>query len=98
MKTVMGGSPDRLDAVIYATLDLDWLLGNPVNQMRPGTEVRIDPQQLMEMELEARSERQRDADVNWVHVESAFRCVLRQLVRHWGSPLVPLRGPGILVR
>jgi hypothetical protein len=53
MKTVMGGSPDRLDAVIYATLNLDWLLGNPVNQLRPGTEVRIDPAQLMELELEA---------------------------------------------
>ena len=27
MRTEMGGSPDRLDAVIYATVDLDWLNG-----------------------------------------------------------------------
>jgi hypothetical protein len=53
MKTVMDGSPDRLDAVIYATLDMEWLLGNPVNQLRPGQQVRIDPAALVEAEMEA---------------------------------------------
>lgn len=52
MKTVMGGSPDRLDAVIYATLDMEWLLGNPVNQLRPGQQVRIDPEVLLQAEMD----------------------------------------------
>jgi hypothetical protein len=39
--------------VIYATLDMEWLLGNPVNQLRPGQQVRIDPAALMEAEMEA---------------------------------------------
>jgi hypothetical protein len=53
MKTVMDGSPDRLDAVIYATLDMEWLLNNPANQLRPGQQVRVDPAALEMAEFEA---------------------------------------------
>ena len=43
MKTEMGGSPDRLDAAIYATVDLEWLTGNPMGRMRPGDVLTVDP-------------------------------------------------------
>lgn len=42
MKTVMGGSPDRLDACIYATVDLEWLTGNPIAQMNKGDIFQVD--------------------------------------------------------
>lgn len=42
LKTVMDGSPDRMDAAIYATVDLEWLTGNPINQMAPGSRVQLD--------------------------------------------------------
>lgn len=42
LKTVMDGSPDRLDAAIYATLDLEWLTGNPLAQLPRGTKVSFD--------------------------------------------------------
>lgn len=42
MRTVMDGSPDRLDAVIYATVDLEWLTGNPLNQLSPGQKVMFE--------------------------------------------------------
>jgi hypothetical protein len=38
MRTVMGGSPDRLDALIYSVVDLDWALGG----IPPGTVVAKD--------------------------------------------------------
>ena len=43
MKTEMGGSPDRLDAVIYACADLSWLFTDGVNAMRPGELLELDP-------------------------------------------------------
>jgi len=42
MRTVMDGSPDRLDAVIYATVDLEWLTGNPLNQLQRGQKVAFE--------------------------------------------------------
>jgi hypothetical protein len=46
MRTVMDGSPDRLDAVIYATVDLGWLTGNPLQK---GDRVSFDvPQEVTE--------------------------------------------------
>lgn len=42
MKTVMDGSPDRLDAAIYATVDMEWLTGNPLAQMRKGDVFSIE--------------------------------------------------------
>jgi hypothetical protein len=50
MKTVMDGSPDRLDACIYAVADMEWLQ-NPLNHLRPGTPVRLDPAELVEADL-----------------------------------------------
>lgn len=43
MKTVMDGSPDRLDACIYSTVDLEWLTGNPIAQMNKGDVFAVDP-------------------------------------------------------
>lgn len=43
MKTEIGGSPDRLDAVIMAAADMSPWTGNPWNKMRPGTVVTADP-------------------------------------------------------
>lgn len=43
MKTEMGGSPDRLDAVIYACADLSWLNTGTINDLAPGSEVVVDP-------------------------------------------------------
>lgn len=52
MRTVMGGSPDRLDALIYATTDLAWWFDNPINSMKPGDRVILDPYDLLEMEYQ----------------------------------------------
>jgi hypothetical protein len=38
MKTVMGGSPDRLDAAIYAAADLSWIIGSAM----PGDVISYD--------------------------------------------------------
>lgn len=43
MKSVMGGSPDRLDALIYATIDTEDLYGP-----QPGDVIRVDPADLIE--------------------------------------------------
>lgn len=40
LRTVMGGSPDRLDALIYATVDLGWLTG--AVGPRPGDRLNFD--------------------------------------------------------
>lgn len=44
MKTVMDGSPDRLDSLIYATTDLTWLTGNELNRMKRGERVSFEPE------------------------------------------------------
>ena len=44
LRTVMGGSPDRLDAAIYATVDLSWLTGA---EHRVGDVVVLDPEELV---------------------------------------------------
>lgn len=49
LKTVMGGSPDRLDACILAAIDLEWFTGNPINQMRPGEKLSVDPLDWMDL-------------------------------------------------
>lgn len=52
MKTVMDGSPDRLDALIYATLDMDWLTGSVANQMRPGEKLSYDALEMFQWSTE----------------------------------------------
>lgn len=49
MKTEIGGSPDRADALVYATCDLEPWTGNPYNQYAPGTAITQDPQDLIDM-------------------------------------------------
>ena len=51
MKTALGGSPDRADALIYAALDTSALLENPLNGMQVGDQVVVDPWQALEMEV-----------------------------------------------
>lgn len=48
MKTEMGGSPDRLDAVIMAATDMSPWTGNPLNQLKPGDKVVLDPSEVMQ--------------------------------------------------
>lgn len=43
MKTALGGSPDRVDALIYATLDASWLTNSPLNNLQKGDIVRMSP-------------------------------------------------------
>lgn len=52
MKTVMDGSPDRLDACIYAAVDLEWLTGNPLAQMRKGDVFAIEHDDIFDFGLE----------------------------------------------
>lgn len=47
MKSEMGGSPDRLDAVIMAACDMSPWTGNPWNQYAPGTAVVQDREELL---------------------------------------------------
>lgn len=47
MKSDMGGSPDRLDAAIYATVDMEWLTGNPINKLAPGEVVFQHPTEVL---------------------------------------------------
>lgn len=42
LKTVMDGSPDRMDAAIYSVVDMDWLLG----KVPDGTVVAYDPEEI----------------------------------------------------
>lgn len=42
MKTEMGGSPDRLDAVIMAATDMSPWIENPMNEYRPGQKFVLD--------------------------------------------------------
>jgi hypothetical protein len=43
-------SPDAADAVWYACMDVESLL-DPINQLKPGTQVRLDPAELVEADL-----------------------------------------------
>lgn len=42
MRTSLGGSPDRADAVVYATCDLSPWTGNPLNELEPGDRVMLE--------------------------------------------------------
>jgi len=44
MKTEIGGSPDRMDAVIMAATDMSPWTGNALNQLTPGTKVSAAPE------------------------------------------------------
>lgn len=43
LKTEIGGSPDRLDAVILAGMDMSPWINNPLNELRPGDVVHANP-------------------------------------------------------
>jgi hypothetical protein len=43
MRGPMGGSPDRLDALIYAVADMTPVLDNPYGDLKPGERVYVDP-------------------------------------------------------
>lgn len=47
LKTELGGSPDRLDAVIMAGADLSPWTGNPINRLAPGERVVLDTSEVM---------------------------------------------------
>ncbi len=53
MRSEMHGSPDRLDALIYACIDTSAIMNNPLNGLEPGDKVVIDPYEMLEEELEA---------------------------------------------
>lgn len=42
LRGILGNSPDRLDACIYSTVDLEWLTGNPIAQMNKGDIFQVD--------------------------------------------------------
>lgn len=46
LKTEIGGSPDRLDAVIMAATDMSAWTGNPLNDLKPGDKVVMDPREM----------------------------------------------------
>jgi len=48
MRKKMGGSPDRLDAMIYASVDLSWLTDAPADIAQPGDIVVMDPWQMLQ--------------------------------------------------
>lgn len=52
MKTVLGGSPDRADAAMYAVLDTSALTEGPLAGLAPGEHIAVDPR---EIALERRS-------------------------------------------
>lgn len=58
LRGVMGGSPDRLDAVIYAVTDLGWLLNKQVEGLNVGDRVMFDPQDILQMSID-------DAGMPW---------------------------------
>lgn len=51
MKTEMGGSPDRLDAVIMAATDMSPWTGNPYNALPVGAMVAADREEIPDMGL-----------------------------------------------
>lgn len=51
MRTVMGGSPDRLDAVIYSIAEVDHIINSPLADYSPGDIIVIDPLVMFELDL-----------------------------------------------
>ena len=51
LRGVMGGSPDRLDACIYACTDLGWLLDKDENRLERGDRVMFDPAELLDTSM-----------------------------------------------
>lgn len=49
LKTEIGGSPDRLDALIYATTDTSPITGNPLGHLQKGDHVSASPWELLEL-------------------------------------------------
>lgn len=47
MRSEMHGSPDRMDALIYAVLDTDALTNNPLKGMKKGDVVGLDPMEVL---------------------------------------------------
>lgn len=52
MKTLLGGSPDRADAVIYAVKDTSPLLENPLGHLHKGDVVSLSPWDLLALSRE----------------------------------------------
>lgn len=52
MRSEMHGSPDRLDALIYACIDTSPLLNPPLGDMQRGDIAVLDPMELLEEEFE----------------------------------------------
>lgn len=52
MRSEMHGSPDRLDAVINAMVDVSGYTDDPLRDMHPGDRVILDPYDLLEMEYQ----------------------------------------------
>src|SRR5690606_37969837 len=48
MKTEMGGSPDRLDAVIMAATDMSPWTGNELNRFKPGDKIAVAASEIVE--------------------------------------------------
>jgi len=51
MKNEMGGSPDRLDAVIMAACDMSPWLGNPYNHLPVGSVIAKEPEEVLDIGL-----------------------------------------------
>lgn len=51
LRGVMGGSPDRLDALIYAVTDLGWLFNRGVETLKGGDRVSFDPADILETSI-----------------------------------------------
>jgi hypothetical protein len=52
MRTEMHGSPDRLDAVIYAVINTDAIMNPPLGDMQRGDVLSIDPWELLQYSRE----------------------------------------------
>lgn len=50
MKTEIGGSPDRTDALIYATIDTGPLVNNPLGNLNKGDPVTLSPYELLQLQ------------------------------------------------
>ena len=53
MKTELGGSPDRLDALIYSVIDSSPLVNNSLAGVPKGTVVNVDPWALLNQKRHA---------------------------------------------
>lgn len=52
LKTEIGGSPDRLDAVILAGMDMSPWVDNPLNELKPGDTVHANPYDIIGYDYE----------------------------------------------